>query len=208
MSSLKLKHSGGNSVSLNPPSSAPTSSDVAFKLPNADGSAGQVLTTDGSGNLSWSTIGLPMVDEFRANADAEYGNNTTLTFWERSDTNFEKIGTGMTHSSGVFTFPTTGKYLINCHLNGRRLNDDQEYIGNVWELSTNGGSGYSVTAVGYTSADSSNAHFSVSISKILDVTDASNFRLYIRTNSANDVKYFGNTNDNRCIIQFIRLGDT
>ena len=53
MSSIKLKHSGGNSVSLNPPTSAPTSTEVAFKLPNEDGSAGQVLKTDGSGNLSW-----------------------------------------------------------------------------------------------------------------------------------------------------------
>ena len=53
--SIKLKHSGGNSVSLNPPTSAPTSSEVAFKLPNADGSANQVLITDGSGNLSWVT---------------------------------------------------------------------------------------------------------------------------------------------------------
>ena len=55
MSSLKLKHSGGNSVSLNPPTSAPTSSEVAFKLPNADGSANQLLKTDGSGNLGWAT---------------------------------------------------------------------------------------------------------------------------------------------------------
>jgi len=56
MSSIKLKHSGGNSVSLNPPSSAPTSSDVAFKLPNADGSANQLLKTDGSGNLAFATV--------------------------------------------------------------------------------------------------------------------------------------------------------
>ena len=55
MSSLKLKHSGGNSVSLNPPTSAPTSTEVAFKLPNADGSANQLLKTDGSGNLGWAT---------------------------------------------------------------------------------------------------------------------------------------------------------
>ena len=55
--SIKLKHSGGNSVSLNPPTSAPTSSEVAFKLPTSDGTAGQVLTTDGSGNLSWKTPG-------------------------------------------------------------------------------------------------------------------------------------------------------
>ena len=35
MSKISLKHSGGNVVSLNSPTSAPTSADVAFKLPNA-----------------------------------------------------------------------------------------------------------------------------------------------------------------------------
>ena len=53
MSKISLKHSGGNVVSLNSPTSAPTSADVAFKLPNADGSAGQFMKTDGSGNLSF-----------------------------------------------------------------------------------------------------------------------------------------------------------
>ena len=53
MSKISLKHSGGNVVSLNSPTSAPASADVAFKLPNADGTNGQVLKTDGSGNLSF-----------------------------------------------------------------------------------------------------------------------------------------------------------
>ncbi len=65
MSSIKLKHSGGNAVSLHPPTSAPTSSDVQFKLPTADGTAGQVLMTDGSGNLSWVTPGVTEADLFQ-----------------------------------------------------------------------------------------------------------------------------------------------
>lgn len=56
MSKISLKHSGGNVVSLNVPTSAPTSADVAFKLPNADGSAGQFMKTDGSGNLAFAAI--------------------------------------------------------------------------------------------------------------------------------------------------------
>ena len=56
MSKISLKHSGGNVVSLNSPTSAPTSADVAFKLPNQDGSASEALITDGSGNLSLSLI--------------------------------------------------------------------------------------------------------------------------------------------------------
>ena len=56
MSKISLKHSGGNVVSLNSPTSAPTSADVAFKLPNADGSSGQYMKTAVSGNLSFSSI--------------------------------------------------------------------------------------------------------------------------------------------------------
>ena len=56
MSKISLKHSGGNVVSLNSPTSAPTSADVAFKLPNQDGSASEALITDGSGNLSFASV--------------------------------------------------------------------------------------------------------------------------------------------------------
>lgn len=57
MSKISLKHSGGNVVSLNSPTNAPGAADVAFKLPNADGSAGQFMKTDGSGNLSFDEAG-------------------------------------------------------------------------------------------------------------------------------------------------------
>ena len=56
MSKISLKHSGGNVVSLNSPSNAPGAADVAFKLPNADGSDGNYLKTDGSGNLSFAAL--------------------------------------------------------------------------------------------------------------------------------------------------------
>ena len=55
MSNIKLVHSGGNSVSLTTPTSNPAS-NVTFKLPQSDGTAGQVLKTDGNGNLSWVTL--------------------------------------------------------------------------------------------------------------------------------------------------------
>ena len=57
MSKISLKHSGGNVVSLNAPTNAPSASDVAFKLPNTDGSNGQAIVTDGSGNLSFGNVG-------------------------------------------------------------------------------------------------------------------------------------------------------
>ena len=65
MSQIKLKHSGGNSSIIAAPSSNPAS-DVTFRLPNADGSAGQFMKTDGAGNLSFDAAGGTTIN---SNAD-------------------------------------------------------------------------------------------------------------------------------------------
>ena len=94
MSSIKLKHSGGNSVSLNPPTSAPTSSEVAFKLPNADGSANQVLKTDGSGNLSFGADSGGLNASYARLADVKgtttQGGTFTSGAWRTRDINVEE----------------------------------------------------------------------------------------------------------------------
>ena len=51
--SIKLNGSTAGSVSLDAPASTTGSNDIAFKLPIADGSANQVIKTDGSGNLGF-----------------------------------------------------------------------------------------------------------------------------------------------------------
>ena len=53
--SIKLNAQSGGSVALDAPTQTTGSADNLNKLPVADGTAGQVLKTDGSGNLSWTT---------------------------------------------------------------------------------------------------------------------------------------------------------
>ena len=59
MSNIKLVHSGGNSVSITTPDSNPAANRTLklpgynLTLPVNDGTAGQVLQTDGNGNLSF-----------------------------------------------------------------------------------------------------------------------------------------------------------
>lgn len=55
MSELNFLHSGGNKVTLTTPDSL--AANKTFKLPNADGSAGEFLKTDGSGNLAFQALG-------------------------------------------------------------------------------------------------------------------------------------------------------
>ena len=55
MSELNLTHSNGNKVKLTTPDTL--AANKTFKLPGADGSAGEFLKTDGSGNLAFSALG-------------------------------------------------------------------------------------------------------------------------------------------------------
>lgn len=53
---VKLVGSTSGSVSLQAPASTTSGANIEFKLPVADGSAGQYMKTDGSGNLSFGAV--------------------------------------------------------------------------------------------------------------------------------------------------------
>ena len=67
-------------------------------------------------NLTGITAGITMADQWRLSANLTMTQNTGTTItanWERVDTDgFAQLGTGMTESSGIFSFPSTGIYLI------------------------------------------------------------------------------------------------
>ena len=117
MSELNFTHSNGNKVKLTTPDTLAAS--ISFKLPVNDGSAGQVLQTDGNGNLSWVTpaaanVAFSMLDIYFLSAEKDLtgGNYYYL------NTDFDRrthgaIGTGLTKSGQYFSFPSTGIYMIN-----------------------------------------------------------------------------------------------
>ena len=76
---IKLVHSSGNAVSIAVPTSNPSSSEVEFKLPQADGSSGQALVTDSSGNLSFAGTGkiLQVVNVIKTDAFTTTDTNYT-----------------------------------------------------------------------------------------------------------------------------------
>ncbi|GIR27593.1 MAG: hypothetical protein CM15mP42_05430 [Methanobacteriota archaeon] len=74
MSELNLTHSNGNKVKLTTPDTLAASK--TFKLPGADGSSGQVLTTNGSGALSFSSISSGIVLAMGYSSDASDSSTT------------------------------------------------------------------------------------------------------------------------------------
>ena len=112
---IKLNGSTAGSVGLDAPASTTGNADIVFKLPVADGTAGQVLQTDGSGNLSWVTpyTGVTMLDQWRVTDNTTGDQEPIQNNLERVDNARNAlINAGMTVSSGVWTFPSTGIYEI------------------------------------------------------------------------------------------------
>ena len=95
---------GTNYVALKAPSSIPT--DVTLTLPNNDGAANQVLTTDGSGVLSWTDSG----GSISGAGGAIVINNTTVntSYTIASGTNGFSVGP-MTISSGYAVTVSSGQ---------------------------------------------------------------------------------------------------
>lgn len=94
-------------------SPATVSTNKIWTLPSADGTSGQVLSTDGAGALSWATAGggnniivISAANAAGINFGATANSATTTTFLLRS-----AGGTGATVSTNTFTLPA-GTYQI------------------------------------------------------------------------------------------------
>jgi hypothetical protein len=171
----------------------------------ADGAVSSAKMFSGFAN------GITMADQWRWTANFT-GNAQPITAnWERNDTSFDKIGTGMTESSGTFSFPQTGIYKINTGT-FYYLNSNSRYNEIVISLSTNGGSSWTAIAYGYTSISnntSSTTYASASTEAIVDVTNASNFKIQISVSHHDtNTTTAGDSGRNDNFTTFIRLGDT
>ena len=214
MSELHFLHSGGDKVTLTTPASNPSTNPV-FKLPQTDGSAGQVLKTDGNGNLSWVSLpasGLQMADQWRRTAtlNTNGAENFITTDWNRvSGGGLGTLGTGMSESGGIFTFPSTGIYLVTWQayaetsstsgvnaVNIYITTDNNTYVNRASSLFS---MEYDMSGYNY-----GNGH----VSAMIDVTSVSNVKVKFRVYSSGNVAWDISSNENRNCATFIRLGDT
>ena len=136
------------------------------------------------------------------------GNTETLISANLSrsdDTGSGLLGTGMSVSSGIWTFPSTGFYLVNAQVQHEQ-GSDSIYNG-VRIYCTTNNSSYSNVSNANTSGKSGE-YSNVSTSTIIDVTDTSNVKLKFYTIAQGGGTARGNSNYKYTGFYFIRLGDT
>lgn len=176
--------------------------------------AGSIATSKlADGSTFATTNGITEADVYRLDTTFT-GDATPINGnLERDHTSgFAKIGTGVTHSSGVFSFPSTGIYLVRgfvrFYLNssgGSRFNrliiENTNDNGSNWTVRTDNSSDIY--------HPSSTAFTNVVGECLVDVTNTSNDKVRFQIQVAdNNVSIEGDQNFNATYFTFIRLGDT
>jgi len=161
---------------------------------------------DGS-NLTGISAGISMMDMWRITNDNNISGDADIdSYWERNDTFFAQIGSGMSESSGVFTFPQTGIYLIM--VQAATYGNGHSYAGFFTQVSTDSGGSYSNFTYCYGNHRGGSGYNNLFVNGILDVTDESTFRMKMRGHTPGNLQFSGDTNAHRTGITFIRIGDT
>jgi hypothetical protein len=175
-----------------------------------DSGGNAIITSDGSGNVTQNKTGITEADQWRITSNFALSANTQTVVnsnWERADEPVSgRIGTGMTESSGIFTFPQTGIYRIEFTISWN-ANLATDYRGAIIQATYNNSTYNSVTD-GYTFAASNTQYSNITISYILDITNTSTHkaRFVVESSAAQILR--GNSNQTRTGVVFLRLGDT
>ena len=179
------------------------------------GAAGDTITIPSGATISNSGtatgFGITEVDQFRLTSDLTNPGSANITAnLERvDDATFSKMGTGMSESSGVFTFPSTGLYRIQVigHFYIPSGNDGACEVNTT--VSSNSGGAYDTVASAIAGSTAGGQLYGTRPSEcFVNVTNASTFRVKFETGSMAAAILVGNTNYNATSFSFIRLGDS
>ena len=200
MSSIKLTADSGNGT-------------FEIKAPSSSSNT-RVLTLPDTGNITIpDTNGITVVDNWYINSNVTVSSGTmTLTAnWERgTSAQFGSIGSAMTQSSGIFTFPSTGIYY--CSINGSfyRGTGDRRYIGFTIQTTTDNSS-YSNVTSNYDSISgdtNSNTYAHVTSTAVFDVTNTSTHKVRFQTEAVDTGISITDVGGRYLNVVFMRLGDT
>ena len=187
-----------------------SSAAIALSKLSTTGTASSANFLRGDGAWSAISAGITEADQWRLNTALTITSTPqdVTANWERIDnTGFTYIGTGMTQSSGIFTFPSTGIYLIRAigsHYMNSGASGDQYFRIAV----TTNNSTYTAVTNAHASGYGTAAH-SVNVSEfIFDVTSTTNCKVKFQTGGGGSTILRGTTDASETHVTFIRLGDT
>ena len=169
------------------------------------------VTIDGllikDGGISAITQGVTEYDSWQLNSNLT-ASADPITNFDRPDGTLQvKIGTGMSYSSGIWTFPSTGIWEVRAELLYSQSANQQYGNVKLYATDDNGSAWDEIAYNGYRA--SSNSVGSGTIRALLDIEDVSTDKVKWAYEDYNgSCNLLGESTKNRSHFTYIRIGDT
>ena len=176
----------------------------------SSGTSGQFLKFTGSTTLASNAVteGITVSSQWRLTSSFTNDASPIASNWEEVDTAYSRIGSTMTESSGVFTFPSTGIYLIHFQTWFNHAVGETE-ANLIIDYTANNGSNWA--GLSRTSAGEGNdgGYSGGATMGFFDVTDTSNYKVRFVVAVANTgTQCIGDSGYTATGVTFVRIGDT
>ena len=174
------------------------------------GASGDTITIPSGATITNSGTatgfgGITQADMFRLTTAKSGDGDITANLERIDDASFAKIGTGMTESSGIFSFPVTGLYEVTSNATFSSDSGGDNCKMNIKATTNN--SSYDDLAVGH--GGSSGQENTGTATAFVNVTDVSNVKVKFTLSSMTGSSVCkGHTSHNETSFYFIRLGDS
>ena len=153
--------------------------------------------------------GVTHIDQWYLSSNQTYGSSgaVTLTGFTQNTEKFTTLGSSMSESSGIWTFPTTGYWMIcpTFYLQNS-AGSASGYLGGLLHT-TNDNSTYVAVLQTYSSAYANGAYASPNFTYVMDVTNTTNDKCKILIEGSGGWTAEGGYHA-KTGVKFIRLGDT
>ena len=171
-----------------------------------DGAGGTLRKTAASRIKTYIGSGLSAASQWRVTSNFTGDAEPITSNWEEADapTSYGILGSSITESSGVFTFPSTGYYLILGQARWQASNSENSIDLTIYTTHDNA----TYAAAAATSAGT-NHYGGAMCNYIFDVTSTSNCKCKLYLANGNDSNtIIGSSTVHSTGLTFIRLGDT
>tara|TARA_R100001015_G_C4618420_1_gene174899 strand:- start:259 stop:831 length:573 start_codon:yes stop_codon:yes gene_type:complete len=154
-------------------------------------------------------LGVTAVSQWRLSSSFTGDASPISSNLEEVDTDgYGSIGTDMTQSSGVFTFPSTGFWYIEFTVEASATGATAYHTGAIHTTTDNSSYG-SASDCNCNFANSSGTYYgNASCRFLFDVTSTTNCKVKFVIDDAGSQTTIGNTGNTSTGMTFIRLGDT
>jgi hypothetical protein len=153
--------------------------------------------------------GLTEADQWYLNTNFTSSGVTPITAnWSRSSygTGTLPLGTGMSESSGIFSFPSTGYWMI--HAQSSMTKDTTSYYcGIIIEGTTNNSTYVRISENTDETTSQASSHANASCKALKKVTDTSNDKIRMSIQALASTNFVGNANYMATGLIFIKLGE-